>query len=92
MPPLHSGAAIDRLETTKLPPITEVIWQQPQETQIVDMYKNSTRNINNSTHAPELKRKNVVESQTSPIRENSPQVSGPDTETPLENQARSTPV
>ena len=26
----HSGAAIDRPETTKLPPVTEVVWQQPQ--------------------------------------------------------------
>ena len=33
MPRLHSGAAIDRPETTKLPPIPEVVWQQPQETQ-----------------------------------------------------------
>ena len=34
MPRLHSGAAIDTPETTqlKIPPIPEVVWQQPQET------------------------------------------------------------
>ena len=83
MPRLYSGAATDRLETTELPPIPEVVWQQPQETHLSDMYKNSTTNI---------QRKNHVESQTSPIRENSSQVSGSDTDSLLGNQTRSTPV
>ena len=71
MPRLHSGAAIDKLETTKLPPIPEVVWQQSQEFYLSDMYKNSTTNIKNSTHTPEFKQKNDVESQTSPINETS---------------------
>ena len=83
MSSLYSGAATDRPETTKLPPIFEVVWQQPQETHLIDMYKNSTTNI---------KGKSDVESQTSPIRETSSQVSGSDTVSLLGNQTRSTPV
>ena len=92
MPRLHSGAAIDRPEITKLPPITEIVWQQPQETHLSDMYKKSTTNINNSSHTPEFKQENDVESQTTPIKENSTQVSGSDTESLLGNKTRSTPV
>ena len=75
MPRLHSGAAIDRPETTKLPPIPEVVWQQPQETPLIDICENATTNINKSTHIPELKQRNDVESQTSPIKETPSQVS-----------------
>ena len=64
MPRLNSGAAIDTSETIKLPPIPEVVWQQPQETHLIVFYKNSTTNSNNSTHTPEFKRKNYVEPQT----------------------------
>ena len=41
---LHSRAAIDRPETTHLilPPIPEVIWQQPQETHVPNIYQNLT--------------------------------------------------
>ena len=92
MPRLHSGASIDRPETTKLPPIPEVVWQQPQDSHLSDMYKNSTVNFNNSTHTTEFKRKNDVEAQTLPIKETLPQASGPDTESLLENQTRSNPV
>ena len=48
MPRLHSGAAIDRPETTKLklPPIAEVVWQQPQETHVPNIYQI----FNNETH------------------------------------------
>ena len=56
------------------------------------MYKNSTTYNNNSTHTPEFKQKNDVESQTSPIKETSPQVSGSDTQSLLTDQTRSTPV
>ena len=90
MPRLHSGAAIDRPETIKLPAIAEVVRQQLQETHSIDMHKNSTTNINNSTHTPNFKRKIDVESQTSLIRDTSTQVSGSDTELFLENQTRST--
>ena len=47
------------------------------------MYRNSTTNI---------KHKLDVESQTSPIRETSPQVSGSDKELLLENESRRMPV
>ena len=52
MPRLHSGAAIERPETTKLQPIPEVVWQQPQENDLIDIYNNSVFKI---------KRKNDVE-------------------------------
>ena len=83
MPRLHCGAAVDIPETTKLPPIPEDVWQQPQETHLIDIHKNSTTNIQRKIH---------VESQTSPIKETSPQVSGSDPESFLENQTRSTPL
>ena len=80
---LHSGAAIDRQDTTKLAPIPEVVRQQSQETHLIDMHQNSTFNI---------KSKIDLESQRSPLRETSFQVSRPDTESLLGNQTRSTPV
>ena len=83
MPQLHTGAAIIRPETTKLPPIPEVVWQQPQETHSIDMYKNSTAKQN---------RKIDIEPQTSPISETSLQVSGRDLDSRLGNQTRSMPV
>ena len=45
MPRLHSGAAIDRLETTKLSPIPEIVWQQPQETHLIDIHNKPTENF-----------------------------------------------
>ena len=44
MPRLHSGAATDRPETThlQLPPIPEVVWQQPQETHVSNIYQTVT--------------------------------------------------
>ena len=83
MPRLHSGAAIDRLETIKLPPVAEFVWQQRQETHLIDIPNKSTNNN---------KRKNDVEAQTLPIKETSSRVSGSDTESQLENQTWSTPV
>ena len=83
MPCLYSEAAIDRPETTKLPPIHEVVWQQPQEIHLFDIHNNSTTNN---------KSKIDVEAKTSPIKETSSQVSGSDTESLLENQVRSIPV
>ena len=79
MPRLHSGAAIDRPETThlKLPPIPEVVWQQPQETHVLNIYQNLTNEIYKKTHTPESKERSDVESQTSPIKETSSQVSPP---------------
>ena len=83
MPRPHSGAAIDRPETTELPPIPEVVWQQPQETHLIDIHNKSTTNI---------QRQNDAEAQTSPIKETSPQAPGSDTEPLLQNETRSTPV
>ena len=48
MPRLHSGAATDRPEVTHLtlPLIPEVVWQQPQETQL----KNIHNDLTDKTH------------------------------------------
>ena len=91
MPRLHSGAAIDRPETTqlKLPPIPEVVWQQPQETQVPNIYQTFNEETHKNTHMPESKHRSNVESQTSPIRETSSQVSVSRTEPLLGNQTRS---
>ena len=92
MPRPHSGAAVDRPEVThlKLPPIPQVVWQQPQETHLTNVHKFLTNETHKDTHTP--KQKNDVEAQTSPIKETSSQVSGSDTESLLQNQTRSTPV
>ena len=61
MPRLHSGAACDRPETnqiSKLPPIPEVVWQQPTE-----MVTNQD-NLSNITNESTIKTN--VASQTSP--------------------------
>ena len=91
MPRLHSGAAIDRPEVTHLtlPPIPEVVWQQPQETHLTNIHNVLTNETHKDTHMPEFRQKNDVEAQTSPIKETSSQVSGSDTETLLDNQTRS---
>ena len=91
MPRPHSGAAIDRPETTHitLPPIPEVVWQQPQETHVLNNYQNLTDETHKKTHMPELKQKSDVELQTSPMKESLPQVSASSTEPLLGNQTRS---
>ena len=91
MPRLHSGAAIDRPETTqlKLPPIPEVVWQQPQETHVPNIYQTCNNETHKNTHMFESKQRIDVESQTSPIKETSPQVSVSSTEPLLGNQTRS---
>ena len=90
MPRLHSGAAIDRPETThsKLPPIPEVVWQQPQDIHVPNIYKNLANETYRNSHMPEYKQRINVESQKSPIKETSPQVSGSNTEPLLGNQTR----
>ena len=94
MPRLHSGAANDRPETThsKLPPIPEVVWQQPQETHVSNIYQTVTNETHKNTHMPESKQSSEVKSQTLPIKETSPQVSVSNTEPLLfkiGNQTRS---
>ena len=92
MPRLHSEAAIDRREVTHLtlPPILEVVWQQPQEIHLTNIHNDLTNETHKVTHT--RKHKNDVEAQTSPIEETSSQVSGSVTESLPENQTRSTPV
>ena len=94
MPRFHSRAATDRPETTnfKFPSIPEVVWQQPHETHLTSNLTASTAETHRNTQMPEFKRGNGVESQTSPIKETSIQVSGFSTEPFLENQTESTPV
>ena len=80
MPRLHSGTAY-RLEITKkskLPPIPEVVWQQPME--------NDTKqdNLNNNNKDSTLKTN--VASQTSPPKGNQPQSYVDTTERPPGNQ------
>ena len=71
MPRLHTGAAIDRPEVTHLtlPPIPEVVCQQPQETHSTNIHNDLTRKTHKHTHTP--KHENDVEAQTSPIKETS---------------------
>ena len=56
---LHSGGAIDRAETTNttLPPIPAVVWQQPQETYLINIHKNPLNYSNPKySHLPEFKK------------------------------------
>ena len=94
MPRVHSGAATDRPEVThlKLPPIAEVVCQQPQETHFTIIHNVLTNETHKDTHIPEFKQKINVKAKTLPIKETSSQVSESDTESLLENQTRSTPV
>ena len=94
MPSLHSGAATDRPETTHLtlPPIPEVVWQQPQESHLTNIHKTSTTETHKNPHMPEVKQRSDVESQTSPMKESSSQASVSSTEPLLGNQTRSTLV
>ena len=77
MPRLYSGAANDRPEIIKLPPIPEVVWQQPQESHLTNIHKILTTEINKNTHMPGSKQKTDVQSQTSPMKETSPKYPDP---------------
>ena len=68
MPRPHSGAATDRPKVTHLtlPPIPEVVWQQPQETHLTTIHNDFTNETHKDTHMP--KQKNDVEAQMSPIK------------------------
>ena len=81
MPRLHSGVACDRPETneiSKLPPIPEVVWQQPTEI-VTDQDKINITN-NDSTL------KTNVARQTSPPKGTQPQSHVVATEQPPGNQ------
>ena len=87
MPRLHSGAACDRPESTeisKLPPIPEVVWQQP--TEIVT----NQDNLNKTTNESAIKTN--VASQTSPPKGTQPQNHVDTTEQSSENQTGNEPV
>ena len=65
---LHSGAELDRPETTEipeLPPIPEVVWQQPSKT-ITDQANLNITNIDSTS-------KTTVASQTLPPKGSQPQ-------------------
>ena len=53
MPRLHSGPAIVRPEVSNLllPPISEFVWQQPQETHVTNIHKNLTTETQKQPHA-----------------------------------------
>ena len=91
---LHSGAATDRPQTTHLTlsPIPEVVWQQPQETHVINIHKTLTNKTHKTTQMLESKQRSHVESQMSPMKETSSQVSVSSTEPLLGNQTRSTLV
>ena len=92
MPRLHPGAAIDRPEVTHLtlPPIPEVVLQQPQKSRLTNIQNDLTNETHRDIHTP--KQKSDVGAQTSPIKETPSQASGSHTESLLENQTRSVPV
>ena len=94
MPLIHSGAETVRPETTNLIllPSAEVVHQHPQEIYSKSIYQTSTTKTYKKTHMRESKQRNDVQSQTSPMKETSPQVSGSSSEPLLGNQAGSTPV
>ena len=87
MPRLHSGAACDRPEEkkiSKLPPIPEVVWQQP--TEIVTDQDNLIITNNDSTL------KTIVASQTPPPMGTQRENYVAATEHPPGNQAGNEPV
>ena len=87
MPRLYSGTARDRPETnriSKLPPIPEVVWQQPTES------VTNKDNLNNTTNDSTLKTN--VASQTSPPKRTQQQNHADATEQPSESQTGSEPV
>ena len=86
MPCLHSGTARDRPETNgvaRLPPIPEVVWQQPTEN---DTNQDNSNNTNDSTLGTN------VAGQTSPPKGTQSQNHVDTTEQPSESQTGNEPV
>ena len=86
-PRLHSGTACDRPETkaiSKLPPIPEVVWQQPTE-----IVRNQD-NLNNTNN--DLTLKTNAANQMSPLKGTQPQNHVFATEHPPGNQTGKEPV
>ena len=74
-PCLHSRVACDRLETietAKLPPIPEVVWQQSSET-LTNLCKLNITINNSTTDITQETSKTTVASQTSPPTRTQPQ-------------------
>ena len=94
MPRLHSGTATDRQEITHLTlqPIPELVWQYPKETYVTNFHRTLTKETQTNTQMPESKQRSDVESQTSPMKETSSQVSVSSTEPLPGNPTGSTPV
>ena len=94
MPRLHSGAMVEKPETTNptLSPIQEVVWQQPQGTHLINIHKILTTETHKKTLLLEFKQRYDVEPQTSPMKKTSHQVSGSSKEPLLEKQTARTPV
>ena len=75
MPRLHSRTACDRpkiIEIPKLPPIPEVVWQQPSETSTNQYNINITNNDSVIYYIQETSKTNVA-SQPSPPKGTQPQ-------------------
>ena len=92
MPRLHSGAACGRPETnkiSKLPPIPEVVWQQPTETVTNQDNLNKTNNDSIKHYTQE---KTTVASQTLAPKGTQPQSHVVAKEQPSGNQTGNEPV
>ena len=93
-PRLHSRAACDRpeiIELPKLPPIPEVVWQQPLETSTNQCNSNITNNESTIYNTQKIS-KTTEASQTSPPKETQPQSYVIATEQPPGNQTGNEPV
>ena len=93
-PRLDSGTAIDRPETTeipKLPPIPEVVWQQPKET-ITDQANLTNTNKDSSIYNTQETSKTTLASHTSPPKGTQPQNYVVTIEHPPGNQTGNEPV
>ena len=91
-PRLHSGAASDRLEIIEIPqipPIPEVVWQQPTET-ITDQVNLNNTNIDSILYYTQ--EKTTVASQASPPKGTQPQNYVVATEHPPGIQTKNEPV
>ena len=94
MPRFHFGVAADCQETTKtkLPPIPDVVLQQPLATNSLNFLNNSKTETYQNTQTPRVTQGNDVESRMSPAMGTLPPESGSDTEPFLGKQTRGTPV
>ena len=93
-PRLYSGAASDRPETTKipkLPPIPEVVWQQPSQTSTDQCNLNNINN-NSTIYYTHETSNTTVASQTSSPKGTQPQNYVVATEQPSGNQTGNEPV